>query len=126
MAGGVAATSGGRMIIVETPQAIVRRHIDQVRTRRVSSKDEPLWTDPGTISKDNTPSATPLDPQPPAKPGEAVAASPQEAIPVTHQHEPAAVPTPLAPGTDQEPHNRSGAPQEQGSQCNAFKKEEML
>ncbi|KAL1470046.1 hypothetical protein MTO96_040704 [Rhipicephalus appendiculatus] len=90
------------MVTVETPQAVVRRHIDQVRTRSVSSQDQPLWTDPGTISKDNTPSATPLDPQPSANPGEAVEASPEEALPVTDQHEPAAIPTPLAPGTDQE------------------------
>ncbi|XP_037521291.1 uncharacterized protein LOC119398520 [Rhipicephalus sanguineus] len=102
MPGRVTATSGGRMVTVETPQAIVRRHIDQVRTRRGFSQDEPLWTHPGDISKGNTPSTTPLDPPPPANPDEAVEASPQETLPVTDQPEPAAVPTPLAATTDQE------------------------
>ncbi|XP_037502493.1 uncharacterized protein K02A2.6-like [Rhipicephalus sanguineus] len=102
MPGRVTATSGGRMVTVETPQAIVRRHIDQVRTRRGFSQDEPLWTHPGDISKGNTPSTTPLDPPPPANPDEAVEASPQETLPLTDQPEPAAVPTPLAATTDQE------------------------
>ncbi|KAL3190748.1 hypothetical protein MRX96_019013 [Rhipicephalus microplus] len=38
----------------------------------------------------------PLDPQTTANPDEAVGASPQEACPATDEHEPAAVPTPLA------------------------------
>lgn len=102
MPGRVTAISGGRMVTVDTPQAIVRRHVDQVCTRRGFSRDELPWTHPGTISKDNTLSTTPLDSQPPADPDETVEASPQEMLPVPDQHEPAAVPAPLAPATDQE------------------------
>ncbi|XP_070382840.1 uncharacterized protein [Dermacentor albipictus] len=78
--GRVTATSGGRMITVETPQAIVRRHIDQVRTRTESSPDEPPGTDPGLISRDRTQSAPPLCQEPSASPEDAGESSPQEAF----------------------------------------------
>ncbi|XP_049514115.1 uncharacterized protein LOC119436504 isoform X1 [Dermacentor silvarum] len=84
--GRVTATAGGRMVTVETPQAIVRRHIDQVRARTGSSQDEPPGTDPDTFSSDITPSAPPFCQQPSASPDEARESSPPEAFPdVAHQ-----------------------------------------
>ncbi|XP_070379702.1 uncharacterized protein [Dermacentor albipictus] len=99
--GRVTATSGGRMITVETPQAIVRRHIDQVRTRTESSPDKPPGTDPGLISRDRTQSAPPLCQEPSASPEDAGESSPQEAFrDLDHQ---IPVPPPVASGADQVP-----------------------
>ncbi|XP_070385138.1 uncharacterized protein [Dermacentor albipictus] len=99
--GRVTATSGGRMITVETPQAIVRRHIDQVRTRTESSPDEPPGTDRGLISRDRTLSAPPLCQEPSASPEDAGESSPQEAFrDLDHQ---IPVPPLVASGADQVP-----------------------
>nr|XP_037283899.1 uncharacterized protein LOC119176643 [Rhipicephalus microplus] len=100
--GRVTAPSGGRMITVETPQASVRRHIDQVHPRMASPQGEPSCTSPDTNSKDNTLTATPFSLLLFPSPDDAAKASPREVLPDIHQHALAAVPTPTPPGTNQQ------------------------